>query len=366
MPFTRQQVNRILHVGSTPFIDPERLPHLGLRITESYLRRLLYSWEDRAVTQQWRIFDAAVQRIQQYALIQASQRRIDPLGNTLDSRQWVRDVQTYADGRLNEATQLTALEAYAASLTAWAAGYYGKAWQADVVTRPDVQVNVPALDMRRAEPAVLLPDVREAVEPNLGQYAALGEDWRASYEAERDEMRIKVRRALKRAMLEGLGVLEALRQVREAVGLSNTLQAGVTQNFYRMQTLTRTALVDAMQDGGETLWRANTKDAPRSRFDDALGVLLLSQVRVITANDERVCFTCRGYDGQVSSLFDLGRPRPPFHSNCRCNEVPVIAERLLIDADRYPGQTWDEWLVGFGGGLLLDDFLQAGLTSTQV
>lgn len=365
MPFTRRQIDRILNVKGTPFIDPERLPHLGMRVTESYLRRQLYAWEDQAVTQQWQVFNRALGVIRGEALALAEQRRLDTLGNTWDTRRWLDSVQAMAYRELTRAMQMTAFDAFRASLGAWVAGYYGKAWQVNVNTI--VPMRVPAPDLTQAHRAVLLPDVQEAVSVDPNQYQALGADWRAAYEAERDEMRVKVWRALQRAMLQGLSVMAALRLVREAVGLNSTLRAGFTQNFYRMQTLTRTAIMDGAQDGGEAFWHTQAQpDQPRNRLDDALGVLLLAQVRWVTANDERVCPICRGLDGRVSSLLDAGRNKPPAHPNCRCNEVPVIAERWLIDADRYPGQTFDEWLSGFGGGLLLDDFLRAGLQSTQV
>ena len=369
MPFTKAQARRILNVKGEPFIDPDRLPHLGMRLTETYLRRKLYALEDRIVTEQWRTFDAAHADIRAYGLRAADSVRLDTLGRDYASLHWQQQVMGYARQRLQTATTLTSQSAFKASLTAWYANYYGKAWQLDVNTRPDVRVNVPTPSQWEAHRGVLLPDVREAVQPSDTLYAQMGDEWRQRYLDELAEMLVKVRRGLDRSAGEGHTVTQSLRRMRDSIGLADTMQTGFTANFYRMQTLTRTAMMDGAEDGAEALWFANSnpeKERKGSRVDDVIGTILLSQVRWVTANDERVCIVCRGFDGQISSLFDWGRNRPPAHANCRCNEIPVIIEALLIDPDRYPDQTFDEWLSGVGGGLILDDFMTAGLTSTQI
>ena len=369
MPFTKAHARRILNVKGEPFIDPDRLPHLGMRLTETYLRRKLYALEDRIVTEQWRTFDAAHADIRAYGLRAADSVRLDTLGRDYASLHWQQQVMGYARQRLQTATTLTSQSAFKASLTAWYANYYGKAWQLDVNTRPDVRVNVPTPSQWEAHRGVLLPDVREAVQPSDTLYAQMGDEWRQRYLDELAEMLVKVRRGLDRSAGEGHTVTQSLRRMRDSIGLADTMQTGFTANFYRMQTLTRTAMMDGAEDGAEALWFANSnpeKERKGSRVDDVIGTILLSQVRWVTANDERVCIVCRGFDGQISSLFDWGRKRPPAHGGCRCGEYPVIIEALLIDPDRYPDQTFDEWLSGVGGGLILDDFMTAGLTSTQI
>lgn len=364
MPFTRRQVARILEPD---LIDTRRVPHLALRLTETYLRRKLYAWEDQAVTQQWALFDRTHQRIQDYAIRQANTLGIDTLGRTITSVQWRQAVQAFADAQITAAVQQTAVDAFRASLTAWYAGYYGKAWQLDVSTHERVPVRIPTPDHLKAHQAILLPDMREAVEPDANLYDGLGVEWREAFEAEAADMRLRVRRAMRRAAVDEASIMAALLLMREGMGLADTPAAGFKQSFYRIQTLTRTAIVDGLQDGAESLWHANSPQTrERGALDDALGVLLLSQVRWVTARDERVCPICRGLDGQVSSLFDFSRPRPPAHPNCRCGELPVILESLLIPPDTYPAQTLPEWLAGVGGGLLLDDFLNVGLASSQL
>jgi len=364
MPFTKRQIARILEPD---LIDAQRVPHLGMRLTETYLRRKLYAWEDRAVTQQWHLFDRAARAVQAFALRAAVALGIDHLQRSLAVVQWQQRVQAYADQQIQTATQQTALDAFRASLTAWYAGYYGKAWQLDMVTRPEIDVRVPRPNQQRAHQALLLPDLREAVEPNLNTYAGLGVEWRQRYENERDEMRVKVRRALDRAVVEEMSVTASMRSMREAIGLADTPREGFRQNFYRMQTLTRTSIMDGAQDGGEALWQANAAPTPGDhRGRDSVVMVALSQMIWLTARDERVCPICRALDGQMSTLFNPFRQRPPAHGSCRCWEIPLIEEILMTAADDWPTATWGDWLVGAGAGLILNDFLDAGLESTQI
>ena len=293
MPFTKAHARRILNVKGEPFIDPERLPHLGMRLTETYLRRKLYALEDRTVTEQWRTFDAAHADIRTYGLRVADSVRLDTLTRDYASIHWQQQVMTYARQRLQTATALTSQAAFKASLTAWYANYYGKAWQLDVNTRPDVRVNVPTPSQWEAHRGVLLPDVREAVQPSDALYTQMGDEWRQRYLDELAEMLVKVRRGLERSTSEGHTVTQSLRRMRDSIGLADTMQTGFTANFYRMQSLTRTAMMDGAEDGAEALWLANSnpeKERKGSRVDDMIGTILLSQVRWITANDERVCF----------------------------------------------------------------------------
>lgn len=366
MPFTNAQARRILNVKGEPFIDPARVPHLGLRLTESWLRRKLYSLEDRAVTAQWRTFSAAYADIRDYGLHAAELARLDTLERTYAAVQWKREVMAYAGPRLSEAVQATSVEAFKAALTAWYANYYGKAWQLDVSTRPDVRVNVPTPSMIAAHRGVLLPDLQEAAPIDSGLYDLMGDEWRQRYADELAEMLVKVRRGLDRSTNEQHTVTQALRGVRDSIGLAAAMNAGFTANFYRMQTLTRTAIMDGAQDGAEALWVANRTE-PEGQGRNRTGeTILLSLVTWVTARDERVCITCRGLDGQTDSLFNPFRHRPPAHPNCRCGEVPTIAAIFLTPDDYLPQDTFGEWLTGFGVGMLLDDFMGVGLESTQV
>lgn len=365
MPFSNAQARRILHVNGEPFIDPARVPHLGLRLTESYLRRKLYSWEDRAVTDQWRTFDAAYTDIRNYGIRTAENAQLDTLERTYAAVQWKRDVMTYARQRLAQATRHTAESAFKYALTAWYANYYGKAWQLDVSTKPDVLVNVPTPSFIQAHRNVLLPDLQEAAQPDGGLYEAMGEEWRQRYADELAEMLVKVQRGMDRSTNEGHTITQAMRGLRDSIGLAATMDAGFTANFYRMQTLTRTAIMDGAQDGAEALWTANSAE-PEQRRNRTGEALLLSLVTWVTARDERVCVTCRGLDGQTNSLLNPLRRRPPAHPNCRCQEVPSVAAIFLMPDDYLPQDTFGEWLAGFGVGMMLDDFLGVGLESTQV
>src|SRR3990167_8655805 len=228
MPFTNAQARRILHVNGDPFISPERVPHLGLRLTESYLRRKLYALEDRTVTQQWRTFTAAYADIRNYGVRLAEVARLDKLAHTYASIQWKRGVMAYAQQRLGQATALTSQSAFKASLTAWYANYYGKAWQLDVNTRPEVRVNVPTPSQIAAHRAILMPDIREAVEPNRSLFDLMGEDWRQRFADELAEMLVKVRRGLDRSTNEQQSITQALRGVRDSIGLAATLDDGFT------------------------------------------------------------------------------------------------------------------------------------------
>ena len=365
MPFTSAQARRILNVHDEPFIDPARVPHLGMRLTESYLRRKLYSWEDKCVTEQWHTFSAAYSDIRDYGVRLAEQARLDTLERTYASIQWKREVMNYAQQRLTQATRLTSESAFKYALTAWYANYYGKAWQMDVSTKPGVRVNVPMPSFIQAHRNVLMPDLQEAAQPDSSLYDLMGEEWRQRFADELAEMLVKVRRGMDRSTNEGHTVTQSMRGLRDSIGIAGTQNEGFSANFYRMQTLTRTSIMDGAQDGAEAIWKANSAP-PDERRNRTGEVLLLSLIAWVTARDERLCPQCARMDGQTSSLFAVFRQRPPLHPNCRCSEVPTIAEIFLMPDEYLPQDTFGDWLTGFSGGMILDDFLGMGLESSQV
>lgn len=312
MPFTKQQIRRILDEDGQPIIDLPRSANLTLRVTESYLRRKLYAWEDRAVSQQWDVFDAALRDVRAFMQQRADDLRLTDLKRDLLTVRWQQAVHTYAAQRLALAVRRTAVDAVRYALTAWYAGYYGSAWQLDMLTAPDVRVAVPTPDHQQAHVDVLLPRMREAWEPDQQLFDLLGEDWRQQYGTELDKMLVRIRRALDQSVSRGENLTVAFRRVREAVGVQTDRRQGFGMNFHKIQTLTRTYMMSAANAGALALYQHNADIVP--------------EVEWLAAKDERVCPICQRLDGTRWPLGDPALRTPPMdsHPNCRCTLIPVV------------------------------------------
>jgi SPP1 gp7 family putative phage head morphogenesis protein len=353
MPFSKRQINRILDEQGRPVIALGRSDHLTLRVSESYLRRKLYAWEDRAVSQQWDTFDTAFKHVREFASNEAAARNLTTPGRDRATLHWKAAVKQYAAFRLKQAMDKTAREGFAAALTAWYAGYYGNAWALDMLTPEAVRVNVPAPRDYDAHEQVLMPRLQEQVLSDRALYDLLGADFRAQHETELAEMLVRINRVLDNGVNTGQSQSVIFKAVREAMGIQTDRRSGFTKNFHKVQTITRTAVMQAANDGNMAVYQQNAD--------------LVGEVEFLSSNDGRVCVLCAGLDGTRWPLGDLGVRIPPgdTHPNCRCTLVPIL-NTDTVPADTAPRLTMGEWLTVFGAGYFLSDFLGVQLGSTQV
>ena len=104
---------------------------------------------------------------------------------------------------------------------------------------------------------------------------------------------------------------------------------------------------------------------------------ILSGIQWLTAQDSRVCTQCQGLEGQVWGINDtfIKHPVSDTHPMCRCSLIPVLrdngvteqGEPIQIVPDTMPPTSsfWD-WALGYGLGLLLEDFEGRQLDSTRI
>ncbi len=350
MPYTRRQIRRILDEDGLPVIALGRSDNLALRVTESYLRRKLYAWEDRAVGQQWDLFNAALTDIRSAAALMAEQLQIEKFERTRFTLQWKREVMNVARTLLQRVMNATAFEGYRRSLTAYYVGYYGGAWQLEMLTGE--RASVPAPDNQQLHADVLLGRLQEAVLPDQTLYDLVGADFRQRHQDELAEMLVKINRALDTGLNNGEGFTTIFRRVRTAMGVQTDRRQGFTKNFHAVQSITRTAIMTSSNQGNLRVYEQNAD--------------VVSHVEWLASRDNRVCPICQSLDGTRWPLGDRAAKVPPgdSHPNCRCTIIPVVD--LNIPNDQPPPLTWQEWLQSMGLYFLFDDFITGQLASTQV
>lgn len=351
MAMTRVQAERIL---AADLITPEQMRHRAGRICETWLKRRLLLWEDGAVRQLWRLYRDA------YAdLREAAYRAEDYAGGV--TREMREPLVQQWQARLRELGDRAAREAAEAALIAYHAGYYGRAWLLDMVTRPDVRVETPRQQdaMRR-----VLEQGGEAWDELL--YSLLGREWQAGYVLEMDDLLVRLTRALNAGIREGEGMPEIMGRVAEAMGVDidrrkagrrvvigprggrkvTYTDPGYRANFNRVQTITRTAVMTASNRGAADIYHANSR--------------LLAGMRHLTAADERVCRTCQALEGHLYALDEWNIPPGNTHPMCRCTVVPELREDYEdVYLDAPPRETFNEWADLSGLGILLGAFLGA-------
>ena len=336
MPFTAAQLERIL---APDLIPQARVPHRATRIAESYLKRRLFAWEESSVAAQHALYEAFYTDLRSHALDAADRWKVTTIGSDMRASLVRSSIIVHATISLDALKQSLLAVARDRIETAWLAGYYGRAWLLDVATTPDVTIAIPPPN-----------PLREALSDD-DLIRLLGREWVEAYALEMDALLLSIRRALNTSMTQGKGMLDAMRAVRDAMGISTDRRnQRYRQNFNRVQVLTRTYIMDASNAGATAAYRANSD--------------VLSGYEWLTARDERVCPECAPLNGTVYPLSSYYRP--PKHPQCRCTVVPVVDEALLVPREEPPRQTLGEWLLAQGISAVLQSFLIGGARSERV
>ncbi len=350
MPYTTHQINRLIGDGDSRVIPKAAPLTLSQRVSESEVRRRVYSYEDKAALDTLNLFRQAWADIRN-----ASTSLADSLGITGKlnpglpaSTSWKRQLALYTDERwrklLSDSANLTAGRIE----TAWHAGYLGRAWSAVVSTKADV-------------------DVRYSIKPRDVIWNTFGSHWIKrtgetfydSYMLIAGKYSQKSRQSLNTALINGETVPQANRRLKDLLGIATLKEA-----FWFTQSNTRTAILSASQLGAIRLYAENAR--VQEATGAAIGAIFL------TAGDGRVCNRCRQYAGRIFRVDSLlgatvaSMIEPPIHENCRCSFAMIIAPDWLLPDDVPPGMTWQEWLLLTGLDALLADFMDMGLESTQV
>jgi SPP1 gp7 family putative phage head morphogenesis protein len=335
MPVTKAQAKRLL---DPDWVRAADMPHMAARYAETYIKRRVMVAEDAAVVELAQLYRDTWQ---------AMRRDADDLpvaGRA--SGQWADMAR-----RRIEAMRAPMLEiAIRGILQAWYLGFMGRAWLLDSTIITPVAARPPAFERIVADTERLMQedvytDLIRTI-PNTGVL------WQR-YGNELDDALVRVRTAIFTGMNAGESTDQIMRRVRDVLGLDvdwmhyrrgqATILQGTWSNFNRVQTITRTVVNKASNDGAIEIFRQNEN--------------VLVGYRWLAARDERVCPTCRGLNGTLYGLNE--QYRPPAHPNCRCTIIPEINPALLAGAgilDAPPEQSFEEWAAAAGLLYLLNTF----------
>lgn len=350
MPFSAKQIEHILGDGDVPIVQPADVPHRALRITESYIRRKLYAYEDRLALELYGHYKQTYKRLNMAAGVLASEARLDKLRLNSAGIRWRDALAVYAAqevAKLERASLKTALHY---SVGGWWGGYLGHAWQIAQSTTAKPYIPLPGSATART-----LNVVREAyaVDETLLD-SLIAKEWKLTFAPNFARLRADISASLNTSLTSGVDYRVAIGRIRDLFGLYS---AGKAKGSYaQIEALVRTAYMDAANRGAVDLYRANPN--------------IVSGMRFLAANDGRVCALCRGYNGRIWAVGDVTAVIPPrdTHPRCRCTVVPEVDPALWIEPTYTPKQTLSEWLTGLGLAWLLDDFLRrpTKLDSSQV
>lgn len=354
MPYTQKQLDRILNVSGHAYLAPDELPHLALRVGESYTRRRVFNIEDETVGDIYSRFRQAFFEWQDAAQQVADGLNLRTLAVDGNSQRWRREAETLARNIFTPAFEDMAKRAFDGTVAASLMAYYGRAWALDMTSVPERPIDMPRLSVRDAS----IQALREAHRGRDGAfyaplhftevddigdsiiYQSLGLEWRNQYALELDDLIVDLRRELNASLMRGEDVRGSMRAVAKRLGVEidrrRTTVANVRGNFNKVQTLTRSYIINRSNVASLDLYERNAE--------------LIQTVEFLPAYDGRVCPLCEGYRGQRWPLFslDIIQPVRDTHLNCRCSLVPNVVEDLTWPADEPPRDTFREWSLEMG------------------
>lgn len=348
MTVTPRELRRTL---DPELISAKQMPVTAMRYAETWHKVKLFAYEDKAVSAVYARYVDAFRDIRQSARAQADRLDLTTLRQDRDSVTWKRAVMDAVRPRLTRLSDELATDGLEYSVAAYYAGYYARVWQLDVATKPEVVIRAPALSFPQVTGDVA-STLRESV--HLSEQtdvyrqlirSLLGREWRAQYAVQLDRLVADIEINLSSGMSAGEGIDDIMRRVRDTMGVSTdrrTREPLVRANFNRIETLTRTVVNKASNDGAWNAYRANAD--------------VVDGYQWLTARDERVCPECRDYNMVTYQLDDYFRP--PAHPRCRCTIIPTIADRLLVIADELPRESFSDFIFGIGAGMFAEDLLQ--------
>lgn len=321
MPVTKAQAQKLLDPDIVRAAD---VPGLASRYAETYIKRRVWAIENQAVIDLAQVYRTMWRAMRDDAEALPLEGRAAGLWGDL-ARQHIEAMRA----------PLLAIVARGI-LHAWYTGFTGRAWMLDMVTTVGVNYRPPPVEQVMDRANTFHEDVYTDLIRWLPETSVL---WR-QYGNELDDLLVRVRTAIFTGMGAGEGMDPIMRRVRDTLGLdvdwinnrrgSAVILQGTRSNFNRVQTITRTTVNKAANDGAIEVFRQNEA--------------VLLGYRWLTGRDERVCPTCRGLAGTLYPLRD--QFRPPAHPNCRCTIIPEVDPKFLAPPDVLaapPGLTMDEW-----------------------
>lgn len=363
MGYTQAQIKRIMATRRAAYVPRETINYAG-RVCETYLRKKLYRWEDKAATAAYQRLQQANRAIREYGLQLADQYALDELTVDGASIQWQRQVVRYAEQQFLTALEEIAYAAFKASVTAYAAGYYGRLWLLEQATHGQRTILKPRLSTTDAVYSVLQPGTQSTFGSVTNSYDVLGTEWQERFRGIAQQGTIKLRTVFNQALVNEDAPRQALATVASLIGVKQRDNRGL---YYQAQLLIRSAIIRASNFGAVAAYQ--TQD---SKLREASETRWLIGTVWVTANDGRVCPKCASQAGRIFIINDLfgialfGLPPDGSHYGCRCTMLPLLIP-LEGEENTPPEDTFDEWLMDEGFFGELDEWFEDDrLESTQI
>jgi len=327
MPVTKAQAKKLL---DPDWVRAADVPDVAARYAETYVKKRVRGIEDDAVIALARLYRDTWRAMRDEA---------DDLPiSGRAAGQWAALAQRHVEAMRQSLREI----ALRGIVRGWYTGYSGRAWLLDSITTVPVAYRPPAPERIAADTDRLMhEDVYTDLIRTLPNTGAL---WQ-QYDNELDDLLMRVRTAIFTGMNAGEGIDAIMRRVKGVLGLdldwmdyrrgSAVILSGSWSNFNRVQTITRTVVNKASNDGAYEIFQQNRD--------------VLMGYRWLAARDERVCPICLGLNGRMYSMDDVFRP--PAHHSCRCTITPAVALWVLASSRVLglpPGLTLEEWEAQMG------------------
>ncbi len=350
MPFTKPQLANIMQTRGQAFVPRDRMNYAG-RVAETYLRKKIYRYEDRAALAAYGLLKETNARIREYALQTAGQLRLQQIANDADSNVFRNMLNRYVNGELNNYGQKVSDLAYQYSYTAFKAGWYGRLWLLDESSHHDPRVKPTAAPAQLAQRTVLLPGLKEAV------HQGISTPFHDQFDMAVQTSDTKVRRLVNSTVSAPVGVLALTQAIGTTLGVNAPPKQASKGLYHAVSLPIRTSVMRSFNHASAEVYKTHTE--------------MLIGAMWVTSHDSRVCEECASHDGQIFVINSLvgialfGLPPDGSHYGCRCTIIP-----LMLPTDKPndpPDDTFDDWLDDYGYGDDLQAFMQdTKLESTQL
>jgi len=289
-----------------------------LRYAEWWVRRRIYGLEDQE--SRW-LFERYMQAYKEMTM---EIMRAYENGKPVVTRR--SELLRQIEAEMNRLMPEVAQHLFETELAAYKQAYYGRAWQLDMTTKADRPIHAPLLPVEAIRAHLLAPPMGKG---KKGKY--LGADWFEELGFARDEFILRMKRSLTASLIQGEGIQQAQRRLRDELGIQTDRRKGFKRNFYQTMMIARTEILRASNLGALQIYEQNRD--------------ILSGWEWVATRDGRTCPFCGGMDGKRFK-FDSGQSTPPgsSHPGCRCTAMPVLIDTDLMDrVAGGPRQTYRDW-----------------------
>jgi len=354
MGVTKPQLQNIMQTRGQAFVPRDKLNYAG-RVAETYLRKKIYRWEDRAALAAYSALKETNARIREYALQTAGQLRLSKIANDADSNVFRNMLNRYVDTQLTDYGKRVADVAYEYSYTAFAAGWYGRLWLLDESSHHDPRVKPSSVPQQLAQRTVVLPGLKEAVNH------AGGTPFHDQFDMAVQTSATKTRRLVNSTVTAPVGVLALTQAIAATLGVNAPPKQASKGLYHAVSLPIRTSVIRSYNHASAEVYKTHTE--------------ILVGCMWVTSHDSRVCDECASHDGQVFVVNSLtgialfGLPPDGSHFGCRCTVTPLLVpyDQSNGNANEPPDDTFGDWLIAKGFADTMTDFMQdTSLESTQL